>query len=98
MGLTLLIPRHQARLSQCPVPRATAPFAGSRPEAPVPPILQGKDTSLATPVTAAAASQSRLHCITAGSPGSAPLCHTAPGVGGGGRTCGYTPIDPYTHL
>ena len=31
-----------------PVASASALFAGSRPEAPVPPILQGKDTSLAT--------------------------------------------------
>lgn len=33
-----------------------------------------------SPVTAAAVSQHRLHCIAAGSSGSAPLCRTAPGA------------------
>lgn len=71
MGLTLPEP-----LAPCLASRgdSTAVLpAGSQPEAPVPPILQGEDASLAA-CEPGDGSGGEQRCTPAGRPGSAPHC------------------------
>lgn len=63
---------------QALVPRL--PGAGPKPQCPRFCRARTRPSPPVSPAIAAAVSQHWLHCIAAGSPGSAPLCHAAPGA------------------